>query len=60
MSILCPYARRPSLSSNLAKLAERTRLDNRDAEPGWASFQPTEDLYARCKSLLDGGPGSGN
>lgn len=45
---------------NLAKLAERTRLDIRDAEPGWASLQPTVDLYARCKSLLDGGPGSGS
>lgn len=45
---------------NLAKLAERTRLYIRDAEPGRASVQPTVDLYARCKSLLDGGPGSGS
>ena len=39
---------------------ERTRLYIRDAEPGRASVQPTVDLYARCKSLLDGGPGSGS
>ena len=45
---------------NLAKLAERTRLDIMDAEPGWASVQPTVDLYARCKPLLDGSPGSGS
>lgn len=45
---------------NLAKLTERIRLDIRDAEPGWASLQPTVDRYARCKSLLDGGPGFGS
>ena len=43
---------------NLAKLAGRTRLDIMDAEPEWASIQPTVDLYARCKSLLDGSLGS--
>lgn len=44
---------------NLANLAERTRLDIRDAEPGWANIQLTVDLYARCKSLLGRNPGSG-
>ena len=38
---------------NLKKLEERMRLTVMDAEPGWASTQPTVDLYARCKSFLD-------
>ena len=38
---------------NLRKLEERTHLEIKDAEPGWASTQPTVDLYAKCKSLLD-------
>ena len=37
----------------LEKLRERNRLDIVVAEPGWATTQPTEDLYAKCKSMLD-------
>ena len=37
----------------LEKLRERNRLDIVVAEPGWATTQPTEDLYSRCKSFLD-------
>lgn len=33
-------------------IAKRTRLEIKDAEPGWADLQPTDDLYAECKSLL--------
>lgn len=39
--------------ANIEKLKERTHLDVVVAEPGWASTQPTVDLYAKCKSFLD-------
>ena len=38
---------------DLEKLRERNHLDIVVAEPGWATTQPTEDLYAKCKSMLD-------
>lgn len=38
---------------DLEKLKARSRLDIVVAEPGWATTQPTEDLYSRCKSFLD-------
>ena len=34
------------------KVAERTQLTIIPAEEGWASMQPTEDIYAKCKSFL--------
>ena len=34
------------------KVAERTALNIIEAEDGWASMQPTEDIYAKCKSFL--------
>ena len=34
------------------KVAERTALTIIEAEDGWASMQPTEDIYAKCKSFL--------
>lgn len=37
---------------DIAKIAERTRLKVKDAEPGWATLQPTDEMYERCKSLL--------
>ena len=33
-------------------VAERTALNLIEAEEGWASMQPTDDLYAKCKSFL--------
>lgn len=42
---------------DLEKLKARNRLDIVVAEPGWATTQPTEDLYSRCKSFLDSAPG---
>lgn len=42
----------------LEKLKARMRLDVMDAEPGWASTQPTVDLYRKCKMMLDGAHGS--
>ena len=37
----------------LEKLKARNHLDVVEAEPGWASTQPTLDLYSRCKRMLD-------
>ncbi len=37
----------------LKELSERTNLSIKDAEPGWADLQPTEDLYSKCKSFLN-------
>ena len=34
------------------KVAERTALTIIPAEDGWASLQPTDDIYAKCKSFL--------
>ena len=42
----------------LERLKARMQLDVMDAEPGWASTQPTEDLYRKCKMMLDGANGS--
>ena len=36
----------------IADVAERTQLKIKTAEPGWATLQPTDELYERCKSLL--------
>ncbi len=33
-------------------VARRTGLLIKEAEPGWANLQPTDDLYATCKSFL--------
>ena len=33
-------------------VARRTGLNIKDAPEGWASLQPTDDLYARCKGFL--------
>ncbi len=33
-------------------VARRTKLNIKDAPEGWASLQPTDDLYARCKGFL--------
>lgn len=37
----------------LEKLKARNHLDVVEAEPGWASTQPTVDLYRKCKRMLD-------
>jgi hypothetical protein len=37
---------------DIAKIADRTHLKVKDAEPGWATLQPTDEMYERCKSLL--------
>ena len=34
------------------KVAERTQLTIIPAEGGWASMQPTDDIYQKCKSFL--------
>ncbi len=34
------------------KVAERSQLTIIHAEDGWASMQPTDDIYAKCKSFL--------
>lgn len=39
---------------NIKNLEKRLRLDIVEAEPGWASTQPTDDLYAKCKQMLQG------
>jgi hypothetical protein len=36
----------------IAKIADRTRLKVKEAEPGWATLQPTDEMYEKCKSLL--------
>lgn len=41
-----------NFDEEIAKIAERTRLKIKVAEPGWASMQPTDDLYAQCKAFL--------
>ncbi len=33
-------------------ISRRTGLNIKVAPPGWASLQPTDDLYSRCKSFL--------
>ena len=43
---------RERFDEDLQRLSERTRLSIRVADEGWADLQPTDDLYARCKSLL--------
>ena len=42
-----------NFDENLKVLERRMRLEIKDAEPGWASTQPTVDLYAKCKSFLN-------
>ena len=46
---------REHFEEDLQKIAERSRLTIIDAEPGWASLQPTEDLYRKCKEMIGGG-----
>ena len=43
---------REEFERDLLKVSERTRLKIKVAEPGWADLQPTDDLYAKCKSFL--------
>ena len=43
---------RENFEKDLQKVAERTRLKIKEAEPGWVDLQPTDDLYAKCKSFL--------
>lgn len=43
---------RENFEKDLQMVAERTRLKIKEAEDYWADLQPTNDLYARCKSFL--------
>lgn len=43
---------------DLEALRESNHLNVVNAEPGWATTQPTVDLYTRCKSLLDAAHGA--
>ncbi len=43
---------RENYEKDLQTISERTRLSIRVAEEGWADLQPTDDLYAKCKSFL--------
>ena len=43
---------RENFEPDLQKVAERTRLNIKVAEDGWADLQPTDDLYSKCKSML--------
>jgi len=43
---------RESFEKDLQKVAEKTRLKIRVADEGWASLQPSDDLYSACKSFL--------
>lgn len=43
---------RENFERDLQTVAERTRLKIKVAEDGWADLQPTDDLYAKCKSFL--------
>lgn len=38
---------------DLKIVADRIRLKVKVAEDGWATLQPTDDLYAKCKSFLN-------
>lgn len=38
---------------DLKIVADRVRLKVKVAEDGWATLQPTDDLYAKCKSFLN-------
>ncbi len=37
---------------DIQNVAKRTKLNVRIDPDGWASLQPTDDLYSRCKSFL--------
>ncbi len=41
-----------NFDENLGKLKGCYQLDVLVAETGWATAQPTEDLYAKCKRTL--------
>jgi len=43
---------RESFERDLQSVSERTRLKIKVAEDGWVDLQPTDDLYAKCKSFL--------
>ena len=45
---------REHFESDLQTVSERMGLSIREAEPGWADLQPTEDLYRTCKEMLGG------
>jgi hypothetical protein len=45
---------RENFERDLQTVSEKTRLKIRVAEEGWADLQPTDDLYAKCKSFLEG------
>ncbi len=38
---------------DVLKVSERTHLKVKQAEDGWGTLEPTDELYAKCKSLLD-------
>ncbi|NLL94726.1 MAG: DUF1638 domain-containing protein [Thermoplasmatales archaeon] len=40
---------------DLLDLSRRTGLKIKEADEGWVTLKPTADLYAECKSLLNGG-----
>lgn len=43
---------RENFDKNVSVVAKRTALSVKVAEDGWASLQPTDDLYKNCKSKL--------
>lgn len=45
---------RENFEKDLLKVAERSQLSIKVAEPGWVDLQPTDDLYSKCKGLLSG------
>ncbi|MBQ8179185.1 MAG: DUF1638 domain-containing protein [Candidatus Methanomethylophilaceae archaeon] len=44
---------RENFEADLQKVAAKTHLKIKEAEEGWATLQPTDDLYAKCKSFLN-------
>ncbi len=44
---------RENFEADLQKVADKTHLKIKVAEEGWATLQPTDDLYAKCKSFLN-------
>ncbi len=43
---------RETFERDLQHVSERTRLKIKEADEGWVDLQPTDDLYAKCKSFL--------
>ena len=44
---------REHFDEDVQKVSERTHLKIKVAEDYWADLQPTDDLYAKCKSFLN-------